>query len=253
MTYSILQKNSFRKFLAILVFGISQISNAAPSMSGGLGSGIAWTARHTALFLNPAGLSSGDSKNSLYGLYGFETETVTSALTGGTKGIGYGLGVVYNADSDLGYLGGVAFDLNKLSFGLSAEKEGASDLGFNAGLNIDLSKLRISAVLHNLADPSQIDISVGFMTGLLRFEAGIANQWPMSQKNGIFFAGFVYNGRPLSISFGIARPYIDASLVGEFTYQAGIEIAIGQNLALQGEYHSNLDVSDYSAGLRLKF
>lgn len=238
------------------LLSITYVANSAARapMSGGLSSGVAWTARHTALFVNPAGLSSGDSQMSLYGIYGTETENITGALTGNSGAIGFGAGMIYDkASASSIYKGGVGFNLSALNAGVSMDKSGSGDPSFNAGATLDLAALRLAGVLKNLNSINEADVAVGFMSGPIRFEVGVFEAWPMSLKTGVAYSGLVYNSHSMSFSFGAHKSYVAGTLSGDITFGAGLEIAIGNSLAIQGEYNSLIESSKYTVGARLKF
>ena len=244
-----------QKLLLFLLVGMltNSIFANGQRASLGLSSGYAWSSRNQALLVNPAALASGDSRLSLYGLYGVDTENFTGTFTAMSGAVGFGAGAVYDGDATNTYLAGVAFNMSAVSIGAAMNKAGSDDPTFNVGATIDLSSLRLAAVFENVQNVTQADFALGLMSGPVRFEVGILEEWPLSTKNGTLYTGFVYNAHPLSISLGAYQTYADASFTGAVKFRAGLEIALLRNIAVDAEYNSFIDDSEYSAGLRVKF
>lgn len=243
---------NFKRLTVWMMFFAGAHSWSMPLMSGGLGSGYAYTARHTAIYTNPAGLVSGDSPYSLYGVYGFDSKDITGTLSTTAGMVGLGGGFVYDNGGTNIITGGAAFALSKLAIGFSMNKVGSGDPSFNGGMTLDLSALRVAAVVRNLNNISSVAAAAGIVSGPLRLEADIDHAWPLSSKTSTIVAGLVYNGRPMSISLNYRKLYENGRW-SEGTFGAGIEFDLDNELALQGEYNPTIDSSKYIAGVRMKF
>jgi hypothetical protein len=256
MTTSILHRTlQFTQSLAcVFVLGASTFASAK-GMSGGLGSGIAYAARHLSVFSNPAALIEGDSKASLYGGYGFDTENITSTLTTSSGMVGFGGGIIYplNDGSDPAYIGAIGFGTGKFNLGFNASYVSGGDPDFDAGLIIDLTKVRLGVVVRSLSDIAAVDLGLGFvLSGPLRAELNWYQVWPLDSKIAVLNGSILYLANPLSFEIGYRIAMINSDF-SNGTIHAALEFAVGNNIGLQGKYNAYHDSSEYLAGLRLKF
>jgi|NOAtaT_6_FD_contig_21_8077686_length_865_multi_3_in_0_out_0_1 hypothetical protein len=253
--------------IAATIGFISLESQAKGNMSGAFGTGYAFTSRHTALSVNPAGLTSGDSPMSLYGAYSFgntfdETsdDIIPAAFTGTSGKVGYGVATSYPlADgSDPTYSGGLGFLLGTLSLGFSVDY--VSDTVLNSGLQLDLGSMRLGFVFNNLtnADSGSFGVGLGFGSGPAQFEVSWTQNLPMDPMFASLGFGFAYNATPLSFLARYDAAYFnDEFMFGDGALQTGVELGLGKSLALSAIVGYSLaadsDAISYLVGARAKF
>jgi hypothetical protein len=231
-------------------------SQAAPMMSGAFSTGIVYSARHDAGWYNPAGLASGDSKASIWGMYNPSGSAVIDDAIYGTASANFGqagvaVGSFYTPSSKT-YMGGVGFGAGKLAFGVGISKSDSTSASYDAGITLDLGSVRLGFVDESLSSFSTIGVGLGFANGPMRFEVDFRNWAVKTAFAGTLSAGLSYHMKPITLLVSYTASYASSS-ISNGTVHAGLEWEVMQNLCLTGEWKPELYMGNWAAGLRLKF